>query len=188
MLFSDEQLMVQLIEEDNFEAFEELLNRYEKPLFNFLAKSLDNYHAAQDCFQEVFYRIYKHRKTYNPDFKFKSWLYRIAHNLCIDEIRKKTYDETGIAQNELQPELFNSCSPETRLIRDDMEEKISSLVRGLPEKLRTVLILSQYEKFQLSEIAALLSIPEGTVKSRLSNAFKRLILLAEQGGLLDDLR
>jgi len=188
VLFSDEQLMVQLIEEDNFEAFEELLNRYEKPLFNFLAKSLDNnYYAAQDCFQETFYRIYKHRKTYNPKFKFKTWLYSIANNLCIDEIRKKTFGETGIAQNELKQD-FNSSSPETRLIRNDMEEKISSLVRGLPEKLRTVLILSQYEKFQLREIATLLSIPEGTVKSRLNNAFKKLILLAEQGGLLDDLR
>jgi len=199
--YSDEELMISLVEEGDLKAFEELLVRYEKSLFNYIYRHIGDFHAAEDLFQETFYRIFKNRRSFNPDLRFSTWAYRIATNVCIDDIRKKTrelevpleennlahesslqFTERGVNPNPINPSL------EERLIKKDIEEKIKALVKSLPEKLRSVFILSEYQDLSCREIAQILEIPLGTVKSRLHNGFKQLVELIKKKGLINELQ
>jgi RNA polymerase sigma-70 factor (ECF subfamily) len=198
---SDEQLMISIVEEDDLGAFEELLTRYERPLFNYILRHVSNFHTAQDLFQETFYRIFKHRKSFNPDLRFSTWSYSIATNLCIDEFKKKARElEVSLEGNRAYQELsFSSgykgtnknhsiSSPEGKLVKKDLEEKIEELVKSLPEKLKSVFILSAYQELSCREIAKILEIPVGTVKSRLHHSFKQLVGLIKKRGLVDELQ
>jgi RNA polymerase sigma-70 factor (ECF subfamily) len=195
---SDEHLMISLAEEDDLNAFEELLTRYEKSIFNYIYRYTGNYHTSQDIFQETFYRIFKNRKSFNDGSRFPAWAFRIATNLCIDEHRKKTREpETALEDNMLNEDYSIKSknrrtsldfSPEEKLVKKDFEEKIKDLVTSLPEKLKSVFILSEYHELPCKEISSVLGIPVGTVKSRLHNGFKQLVELIEKTGLDDELQ
>jgi len=198
---TDEQLMISLVKKGDLSAFEELLTRYERPLFNYIVRHIGDFHAAQDLFQETFYRIFKHRESFNPDLEFSAWAYRIATNLCIDEFKKKARElEVSLEDNRLDQEpsfrsgnrginkISSNPSPEGKLIKKDLEEKIKNLVKYLPEKLKSVFILSEYQELSCREIAKILEIPIGTVKSRLHHSFKQLVKLIKKRGLVDELR
>lgn len=198
---SDEQLMSSLIHEEDLKALEELIARYEKSLFNYIHKLTGNFHTAQDLFQETFFLIFKNRRSFNTDLRFSTWAYRIATNVCIDEHRKRAREpevslHEGTFARESSPRLTGrgvdpnhlDSSPEESLIKKDMEEKIMDLVKTLPEKLRPVFILSEYQEIPCREIAKILEIPLGTVKSRLHYAFKHLFELIEKKGLVNELR
>jgi len=198
---SDEQLMSSLIKEGDMKAFEELITRYEQSLFNFIYRYMGDFHTAQDLFQETFYLIFKNRKSFNSDLRFSTWAYRIATNACIDELRKKTrelevpLEENNLAHEsslrfkdrEVNPNPMGS-SLEERLIKKDIEEKIKDLVNSLPEKLKAVFILSEYQELPCREIAKILEIPLGTVKSRLHHGFKQLVELIKKKGLINELQ
>jgi RNA polymerase sigma-70 factor (ECF subfamily) len=198
---TDEQLMVSLVKEGNLNSLEELLTRHEKSLFNYLVRHTGDFHTAQDLFQETFYRIFKHRESFNPDLNFSTWAYRIATNLCIDEFKKKARElEVSLEDNRLNQEpsfrsgdrginkISSNPSPEGKLIKEDLEEKIKDLVKSLPEKLKSVFILSEYQELSCREIAKILEIPVGTVKSRIHHSFKRLMELMQKRGLVDEVR
>jgi RNA polymerase sigma-70 factor (ECF subfamily) len=198
--YSDEQLMFSLIEERDLGAFEELLTRYERPLLIYIIRQVGDYHRAQDLFQETFYRIFKHRKSFNPDLRFSTWAYRIATNLCINELKGKTHELESFIEdinpgkvsshkylNKSINKMLSKSSPEEKLIKKDLEGKIKDLVKSLPGKLRSTFILSKYQELSHREIAKVLDIPLGTVKSRLRQSFKQLYELIEKRGLIDGL-
>jgi len=197
--YSDEHLMSSLIEERDLGAFEELLTRYEKRLLIYIIRLVGDYHRAQDLFQETFYRIYKHRKSFNPDLRFSTWAYRIATNLCINELKRKKHElelpiediSLGKVYSHRPPKgvnkMLSNPSAEGKLIKKDLEDKIRDLVKSLPEKLRSIFILSKYQGLSNQEIAQILEMPLGTVKSRLRQGFKLLLELIEKRGLIDEL-
>ena len=198
---NDDQLMRLLVEKGDFKAFEELLKRHEQALFNYIVKHIGDFHRAQDIFQETFYRIFKHRESFNPEFRFYTWAYRIATNLCIDELRKKERDlevpleDIRIYHNPQltsNPKESNTPSPqpniEENLFKKELAEKIQALVKALPEKLKSVFILSEYQDFSCPEIATILEIPLGTVKSRLHHSYKQLLRLIEKRGITNDMQ
>lgn len=200
-IFSDEQLMILIVEQDDLKAFEELIVRYEKPLLTYIFRYISDVHIVQDLFQETFYRIFKHRKLFKPKLRFSTWAYRIATNLCINEINKKRHEwevfledinrkgETlWQSQNSKTNKVPSYPSAEERLIRKDMEERIGNLIQSLPEKLKAVFILSEYQEFTYREIAEVLEISLGTVHSRLHDSFKYLYDLIEKKGLINELQ
>ena len=193
--------MSSLIKEGDMKAFEELITRYEQSLFNFIYRYMGDFHTAQDLFQETFYLIFKNRRSFNADLRFSTWAYRIATNVCIDELRKKRRElEVPLEENKLAHESSlqftdrgvnpnpMGSSLEERLIKKDIEEKIKDLVNSLPEKLKAVFILSEYQELPCREIAKILEIPLGTVKSRLHNGFKQLVDLIKKKGLINELQ
>ena len=198
---TDEQLMISLVKAGDLSSFEELLTRYEHSLFNYIHRYISDFHTVQDLFQETFYRIFKHRESFNPDLKFSTWAYRIATNLCIDEFKKKARElEVSLEENRLSQEpsfrsgnrginkISSNPSPEGKIVKKDLEGKIKDLVKFLPEKLKSVFILSEYQELSCREIAKILEIPIGTVKSRLHHSFKQLVELIKKRGLVDELR
>lgn len=198
---SDEQLMISLVEEDNLNAFEILLTRYEKPLLIYIIRLIGDYQKAQDLYQETFYRIFKKRESFDPNLRFSTWAYRIATNLCIKELKRKTQELEISLEDINQGKLFSrrsidkrvtnilsNPSHEEKLIKKDLEDKIQVLVKSLPEKLLSVFILSEYQDFSHREIAKILKIPLGTVKSRLRKSFRQLHELIVKRGLINELQ
>ncbi len=197
----DKQLMISLVEEGNLNAFEELLTRYENSLFNYINRHISDFHTAQDIFQETFYRIFKDRKSFNSDLRFSTWAFRIASNLCIDELKKKTrelevsLEDIKLKRDGIRGNHFVSITPrfeeecfENKFFKKDLEEKIKNLVTSLPEKLKSVFILSEYQQLPCKEISRILEIPLGTVKSRLHNGFKQLVITIKKSGLVNELQ
>ena len=107
---SDEQLMSSLIKDGDIEAFEELLTRYENPLLIYIIRLMGDYHSAQDLFQETFYRIFKHRKSFDPNLRFSTWAYRIATNLCINELKRKTHTSEMLIEDINPGKIFSRWS------------------------------------------------------------------------------
>jgi RNA polymerase sigma-70 factor (ECF subfamily) len=132
--------------------------------------------------------------------RFSTWAYRIATNLCINELKGKTH-ELELFIEDINPGRVSSykslnkrinsmnskSSPEEKLIKKNLEDKIRNLVKSLPEKLRSIFILSRYQELSHREISKILDIPLGTVKSRLRQSFKQLFELIEKRGLIDEL-
>lgn len=164
------------------QAFAALIKRYERPLYNFILRMMSNPSEAEELFQETFLRIYKNLDSFRGGASFSPWAYRIAHNLCIDalrrpgrkiftELEKDGEDEVSILDKREDEQASN---PEIELHRRQIGLSIQKAVNELPEKLRVVFIMYQYEHMSYDQIAETLEIPLGTVKSRMHSCLKKL--------------
>jgi RNA polymerase sigma-70 factor, ECF subfamily len=185
MASADEQLIQRCREEDRA-ALEELLARYQDRLMAFIYSVVRDYHLAEDIFQETFLRVYREARGFRSGASFKTWLYTIAVNRCRDALRK----------SKRRPEVsldFELASGETdrprRLVdliagrepgpRDqaggrEMEAILEGELSGLSEEHRQVIVLSRLNGLKYREIAEVLGIPSGTVRSRLHYALEHL--------------
>lgn len=183
MTETDDNLMARCKNGD-MSAFDLIVQRHKVPLFNFIYRFLYNRDSAEDLAQEVFIRIYKNIKNYRSDMAgFRTWMYRIATNLCKNEIRNrnrrsKVLLDSPIGKNEDDEPLENiqdpSPGPDILLEKKELYESLTLAISHLPEKFRTVLILRDIEGMSYDEIASIIGKPGGTVKSRLNRA--RLML------------
>jgi len=185
--YNDEQLMILVKLTGDHTAFEQLVNRHQKSLFGYLWRFTGDSYAAEDIFQETCMRMYQARTTFNPELPFSSWAYRIATNACLDMRKKKSYAMEKATANEIINRHETSHdSPDDILLTKTKAQRVQELLNELPEKFRTVLLLKHYEDLSITTIAAVLDIPEGTVKSRLHKGIKQLTVLAEKRGLSDE--
>src|SRR5262249_29594631 len=141
-------------------------------------------HRGEDMAQETFARLYVHRKGYRSSAKFSTYLWRIALNLCYDELRRiqrrretSLDDEGSRAIIELEKFAMDSVEPPAVLQAQERAQKVKQALLQLPEIYRTVVVLRHYENLKFREIADVLEIPEGTVKSRTGEAMSQLAKL-----------
>lgn len=150
-------------------ALEELYRLYERPLFSYLYRLSGNRTRAEDLLQETFLRVWRSAARYTPSAKVSTYLFQIAHNLFANEAARRR-----------PAALPDGTDPETRsdpawdLERRDTRSAVLQALRTLPEGERACLLLSEYQGLSYSEISEILDIPEGTVKSRIFNALRRL--------------
>ena len=161
------------------EAFTTLVQRYERPLYNFFLRSLRNAALAEEFFQETFLRCFRALPTFDPDLptaNFKAWVFRIAVHLIRDEVRKPAYQRALQLEQELglDEEADKAPSPEDEASWTQQRARVRRAVTCLPENAREVLILHQYQALSYPEIAEALDIPLGTVKSRMHAALVEL--------------
>ena len=149
-----------------------LMRKYEKPLFAFICRILGNRREAEDLFQETFLRIFQKRDTYREGMPFPPWMYRICLNLCRDHQRERMRKPEKLFFDEQQSEQI--ADPKARMTRNLIVYRVRTAVGNLPEKLRFVFLLHNYQGLTYPEIAETLDIPVGTVKSRMSLAVARL--------------
>ena len=171
---SDEQLASRVMAGDR-SALAVLVERYYGPLLGYLYRLVDGDRPlAEDLVQETFVRLLR-QDSYQPDRPFKPWLYAIATNLVRDHFRSPASRQTVSIEDEVQPEL-NDPSPDPEELAQAVEQGrwIMLTIRRLGPEYRTVLILRFYQGLSLQEIAETLSLPLGTVKSRLSVGTHRL--------------
>ena len=184
---SDEQLMLMVQETSDHAAFEILVNRYQQKLFGYIWRFTGNRYATEDLFQETCMRIYQARSSFNSELPFASWAYRIATNACIDRQKKKSYAmEKATDDDIINQHVSAHETPDALLERQAKAQQVQILLNELPEKFRAVLLLKHYEDLPVKDVAEILEIPEGTVKSRLHKGVKQLTILAEKRGLSNE--
>ncbi len=159
------------IQNGDMVAFNTLVGRYKDRLMNVIGRMLSSTEEAEDIVQETFVRVYQHRQSFNFQHCFSTWIYTICLNLARNELRKrkkfKFYDISEMQGNEA--EFAVEPKVPTRL-----PEAINAAIKDLPEKYRVAFILRDVQEMPYEEVAQVLGVPLGTVKSRVNRA--RLIL------------
>ncbi len=185
MAQADEQLIQRCRERDPA-ALEELLARYRNRLMAFIYSVVRDYHLAEDIFQETFLRVYREARGFRSGASFKTWLYTIAVNLCRDALRKAKRRPEVSLETELAPgeagrprrmaDLIAGPDPGPREQAGgrEMEAILERELSGLSAEHREVIILSRLNGLKYREIAEVLGIPSGTVRSRLHYALEQL--------------
>ena len=159
------------------DAFAEIISRYKNPITNFLYRFLNDYEEAVDLAQETFVRVYFALERYHTDFAFSTYIYRIATNLAISEIRKRKrrtlLSLTGLYQSgEDETSEFQVPDKRSRqdsiLEEDELSRTIAKAIETLPPKYRLPVVLRDVEGKSYEEVATILELGLGTTKSRIS--------------------
>jgi RNA polymerase sigma-70 factor, ECF subfamily len=156
-------------------GFEELVRRYQRPIAAYVYRMVGDYESALDLTQEIFIKVYNSLRRYRSEFKFSTWIYKIAHNSAVDHLRRTSTREQSLIsgpeddQFEL-PLESNRPSPEQESERKERRIEIESVVRGLPASYRELVILRHSQDLTYEEIVEVTGLPLGTVKNRLFRA------------------
>lgn len=161
-------------------AFTELVKRYQKPIYNAAFWVLRKAEDASDVTQIVFLKVVERLDDYDPQFKFFSWIYRIAVNESLNVLRRNGHDDP--LDDDADYEAAPSSTPEWQVGTSEVSRRVQETLMRMSTNDRTVLSLRHFSECSYEEIAQVLEIDEKTVKSRLFDARKRM------RGLLDDLR
>ena len=159
--------LMRAVQNGDMVAFNEIVERYKDRLMNVLSRMLSSTEEAEDIVQETFVRVYQHRQSFNFKHCFSTWIYTIGLNLGRNDLRRrkkfKFYDISDMQGNEA--ELSVDMKIPTR-----MPELLNNAVQQLPEKYRTAFILRDVDEQPYEEVAKILNVPLGTVKSRVNRA------------------
>lgn len=170
----DEEIM-EMFCSGRTEAFQILFDKYKNRIFRFVYASYErNISLAEDYTQEIFLRLIKNRDSFNPAMRFSTWLYTIARNYCLNQIRARTpIIEVEIDELERQGYGNSKDRADKVLIDKELGEKIRKAVAGLPENLRSVFVLRE-DGLSYQEIAEVLNLSEPNVRTQLHRAKKQL--------------
>lgn len=170
---TDSQL-IREIKEGRIELYSVLIERYEKKIQMFIMHLLRSYKMevyAEDICQETFYKAFKSLKTFrDEEATFSTWLYTIARNTALSELRKSRYSEVSLEDNVTAPQISTILLPEQELLRNERAQKVREAINTLPEKQRSALILREYEQLDYREIAQILDSSVSSIKSLLFRA------------------
>jgi len=156
-------------------CFEELVNRYQRPIAAYVYRMVGDYDAALDLTQEVFIKVYKSLARYRSEFKFSTWIYKIAHNAAIDHLRRHALRAQALAGGidgegrELAIES-GPLTPEQESEKKERCSEIEAMVQLLPAAYRELIVLRHSHDLSYDEIAEVTGLPLGTVKNRLFRA------------------
>jgi RNA polymerase sigma-70 factor (ECF subfamily) len=178
----NEQFLVDRFCGGDHTAFHELVSLYKKKIYYLAYDITGNHHEAEDISQEVFIKMFRSLKTFRRDSKMSSWLYQITVNTSIDSLRKSfkkpkntidEFDQLNI-QESLQPSGMHNFDPVRSTESSQIQNHISEALQKITPKERTVFVMRHYNDLKLNEIAEILNVTIGTVKSLLFRAIKKL--------------
>lgn len=156
-------------------SFEELVRRYQRPISAYVYRMVGNYESALDLTQEIFIKVYNSLKRYRAEFKFSTWIYKIAHNAAVDHLRRTATREQSLVVGP-EGDTFDlplesaRLSPEQESERKERRTEIEAVVRALPANYRELIILRHSQDLSYEEIVEVTGLPLGTVKNRLFRA------------------
>ncbi|MED1785741.1 sigma-70 family RNA polymerase sigma factor [Brevibacillus fortis] len=167
----EDQVIIAQVLQGNKEAYAEIISRYHGKVISVLRKMQGHTSNEQDTVQEIFIKTYYLLPNYKPTYTFSAWLYRIAANYCVDELRRRirapelTHDHI---------EAVDHDTPETSLLKKEEQLFLKEQMMSVEEKYRVVLELRYLEHFSCEEIGEKLDIPSSTVRTRLSRGKDKL--------------
>jgi RNA polymerase sigma-70 factor (ECF subfamily) len=161
------------------EALGSLVRRYERPIYNAAYRMLGNPDEAADVTQTVFLKAFENISRFNPKYKFFSWIYRIAINESINQLKRRNRTES-LVDNVVSP----LRSPDELLESGRMSREIQSVLMTIQEDHRSVIVLRHFSECSYRQIGDILQIPEKTVKSRLFTARKQMKKRLQEQGVL----
>jgi RNA polymerase sigma-70 factor (ECF subfamily) len=179
---SDAQIMLQVKAGDD-SAFEYLVQKYRRPMVNFMFRMAHNNAAAEDLAQEVFLRVYRSRESYEASAKFTTWLYRIATNLAVNHARDTRHErrENTVSLDEPDAESGRTLdlpdrtpSAEETIVQRERLAAIRQRVQALPERQRIAVVMHKYQQMEYRQIAEVLKLSESATKSLLFRAYETL--------------
>jgi RNA polymerase sigma-70 factor, ECF subfamily len=180
---ADEDLMV-MYQKGEVRAFEVLLSRHRKPVYNFILRFIGDRETAEDLLQEAFMRVIKGAEAYKRQAKFTTWLYTIARNLCVDQTRRRKHrkhasldapmdgsDESGTLMDVLPS---SEMASDRKSVNKQLHATMQRAIGALSDEQREVFLMREIANLPFKEIAEITGVPENTVKSRMRYALERL--------------
>ncbi|MGF1504055.1 MAG: sigma-70 family RNA polymerase sigma factor [Anaerolineae bacterium] len=184
MTATDQELVARVLEGEQ-QVFAELVDRYQRSVFNVTYRMLGEARAAEDAAQEAFLRAYQHLSRYDMNRSFKTWLLSIASNYCIDQLRKRRL--TWLSLDEPLPPhpALNSSEvgPEKAAVLNEREQAVQDLINTLPPDYKAAVVLKYWYDMPYAQIAEALDTTESAIKSRLFRARQMLAEQARMGGV-----
>jgi RNA polymerase sigma-70 factor (ECF subfamily) len=163
--------LMELIKRGDDKAFDLLLSRHQRSVYNLAYRFLNDEAEAEDITQEAFIRVFKASGTYSPEAKFTTWLYAIVKNLCFNSLRRKRTAHIVSIEEERLPEIpAQNIDPCETIDRQRLRTKVSCAVNALPENMRIAVILHKFHGLQYHEIAEILGCSLNAVKLRVHRA------------------
>ncbi|HHY06665.1 MAG TPA: sigma-70 family RNA polymerase sigma factor [Clostridia bacterium] len=182
--------LVRRSKNNDLQAFEELICRYERKIYNIAYRMMGNYEDANDIAQEAFLRAFQALNGFRGDASFSTWLCRIVINLCRDELRKRYRlsvesldEEICLSEGEVKKQIPSSNpGPEEIYERQELQQRLQDLLMTLSPEFRLAIVLRDIQGFTYQEIAEQMECSMGTVKSRISRGrnYLKEKLLAQQ--------
>jgi RNA polymerase sigma-70 factor (ECF subfamily) len=183
---ADEDLMV-MYQKGEVRAFEVLLSRHRKPVFNFILRFVGDRETAEDLLQEAFMRVIKGAEAYKRQAKFTTWLYTIARNLCVDQTRRRKHrkhasldapmdargDESGTLMDVIPG---NEMASDRQSVNKQLHAQMQRAIGALSDDQREVFLMREFLDMPFKQIADVVGVPENTVKSRMRYALEKLRL------------
>ena len=185
--FTDSELVSSAIE-GREDSFEEIVRRYQRPIAAYVYRMVGNYESALDLTQDVFIKVYNSLARYSSEYKFSTWIYKIAHNASIDHLRRASTREQALV-TESDGETFErpiqskKMTPEEENEKRERREEIETIVRNLPSAYRELIVLRHSHDMSYDEIADVTGLPLGTVKNRLFRAREMMRDVLVQRGI-----
>jgi len=192
---TDDYLMQQFQNGDR-DAFTHLVHRHKRDVFRFVLSKVKESELASDLTQDVFVKMFKSAELYQPTGKFRSWLFLMAQNICIDYYRKQqkasilslhTKSESDAELTLVDQIEDETTNPEREVEFIELQGIIERALESLPEKQRTALVLCQYHGMSYHEIASIEKVPVGTVKSRIHNGLSRVRDFLKEHDLISEM-
>lgn len=182
-----EKNLIKKIKSGDMEAFSQLVLQYEKKAFSFAFRILKDATEAEDAAQEAFLRVFDKINTFREDSSFSTWFYTILNNVCLDILRKRSraVETVSIHQSDSENDEYElqiedtTQSPHDKLQKKEVQKLLNTALLSLSEEHRAVIILRDINGFEYDEIAKILDISLGTVKSRISRARQALAKILE---------
>lgn len=178
MQANDNELVQRFLAGDE-EAFLQIVGKYKNPITNFISMMIGDYDLAVDLTQDTFLRVFRNIESYKNTYQFSTWIYKIASNLAIDELRWRR--RRGITSKRSTPEPASEDTPEPvavdrapkpdeLCIDKEYRKLLTDAIRSLPPRYRSVFVLKEVEDMEYEKISKVLNCSVGTVKSRLHRA------------------
>src|SRR5262245_36598111 len=182
---ADEDLMVQY-QQGEVRAFEILLGRHRRPVYNFIFRFVGDKETAEDLLQEAFLRVIKGAEAYKRQAKFTTWLYTIARNLCVDQTRRRKHRkhaslDAPMSAHEDSSTLLDvipsgEMPSDRKSVSKELHETMQRAIAALSDEQREVFLMREFLDMPFKQIAEVVGVPENTVKSRMRYALEKLRL------------
>lgn len=175
---SSEENLIDLLKKNDIKAFEELVKLYEKKIYNYAYGFTLSHEDALDITQEVFLKIYRNIDKFKENSSLSTWIYRITSNVCVDTARKNNKNKT-VAISAENEEFINqipdkNVTIEQIIANNELSEEIAKSIEKLDDDAKQIVVMRDILGLSYSEIAEILKLEDGTVKSKISRSRKKL--------------
>ena len=188
MQVEEELLLIKRAQKGDLDAYEKLISDYEKTIYNLCLRMLKDSEEAYDAAQEVCLKIWRQISTFKGEAKFSTWVYRLASNQCLDMLRKNKKRQNEVSlylshdenEEKIHDEMCVWEDMSDKVIQEELNAVLNEAISELKEDYRLVIVLRDVQEKSYDEIASILSLSLGTVKSRISRARQALKKILHQ--------